>query len=114
MKEAIRRAGQEGRPVVLQVNRRGRLLRFEVRPRLCRRAGCYRIGLLIRDSTAGVGTLTFYHPETKIYGALGHVVMDATTAHPVELAKGSLVEAFNPGCASGAKGQTRRKNRGYQ
>lgn len=109
VKEAICRAGREGRPVVLQVNRRGRLLRFKVQPRLCRRAGCYRIGLLIRDATAGVGTLTFYHPETRLYGALGHVVMDATTAHPVELAKGSLVEAFIQGVRPGEKGKPGEK-----
>ena len=32
----------------------------------------YKVGLLVRDSVAGIGTLTYYCPETKTYGALGH------------------------------------------
>lgn len=109
LKEVICRAGATGRTVLLEVNRRGKLVRIYVQPRFCQRAGCYRIGLLIRDSTAGVGTLTFYHPETRLYGALGHVVTDATTANPVELAQGSLVEAFIQGVRPGERGRPGEK-----
>ena len=38
-----------------------------------------KIGLWVRDSTAGVGTLTFYDKESNIYGALGHPITDADT-----------------------------------
>lgn len=42
----------------------------------------YKIGLWIRDSTAGVGTMTFFDPSTKKFGALGHPITDADTNEP--------------------------------
>jgi stage IV sporulation protein B len=36
----------------------------------------YRLGVWVRDSTAGVGTLTFYDKETGGYGGLGHAITD--------------------------------------
>jgi len=109
VKEAVLRAGVKRRPVVLQIERNGKRMLFEVRPAFCRRSASYRIGLLIRDSTAGVGTLTFYDPATKRYGALGHVVTDVTTADPVELADGSIIEAFIQGVRPGRKGKPGEK-----
>lgn len=41
--------------------------------------GVYRAGIWVRDSTAGIGTVTFYDPETKVAGALGHGITDADT-----------------------------------
>lgn len=109
VKEAVLRAGAGQYPVVLEVERNGKRMRFKVRPAFCSRSASYRIGLLIRDSTAGVGTLTFYDPVTKRYGALGHVVTDVTTANPVELADGSIIEAFIQGIRPGRKGKPGEK-----
>ncbi|MDU2656471.1 MAG: SpoIVB peptidase S55 domain-containing protein, partial [Clostridium perfringens] len=39
--------------------------------------GDYKIGLWVRDSTAGVGTLTFYDKESGKYGAIGHPITDS-------------------------------------
>ena len=41
--------------------------------------GAYRLGIWVRDSTAGVGTLSFYDPESGMYGALGHAITDVDT-----------------------------------
>ena len=40
-------------------------------------SGDYRLGAWVRDSMAGIGTMTFYDPESGIFGALGHGVTDA-------------------------------------
>lgn len=109
VKEAVLRAGGEKRPVVLEVERRGKKMHFKVHPAFCRRSETYRIGLLIRDSAAGVGTLTFYDPVSRTYGALGHVVNDVTTADPVDLAEGSIIEAFIQGVRPGQKGKPGEK-----
>src|SRR5699024_1789445 len=47
----------------------------------------------IRDSAAGTGTMTFYDPETKNYGALGHVISDMDTQEPIEIHNGSIVRS---------------------
>ncbi len=109
VKEAVEQAGREGRPVVLEVKRNGKSMYFSVMPVFCRSSRCYRIGLLIRDSTAGVGTLTFYHPATRMYGALGHVVTEAANMGPVELSEGRIIEAFIQGVRPGQRGRPGEK-----
>ena len=51
----------------------------------------YSLGLLVRDGTAGIGTITFYDPETGRYGALGHGVSDYSGLIP--LTGGLLTQA---------------------
>ena len=53
--------------------------------------GSYKIGLWVRDSSAGIGTLTFYNPETKTYGGLGHGVCDVDTSELIPLSSGEIV-----------------------
>jgi stage IV sporulation protein B len=53
----------------------------------------WRLGLYIRDSAAGVGTLTFYAPDQGVYGALGHVITDMNTQTPIVVGSGQIVES---------------------
>ena len=55
--------------------------------------GLYKLGLWVRDGTTGIGTLTFYIPENKYYGALGHGISDIDSKVLIELGEGSLNEA---------------------
>ena len=51
----------------------------------------YKLGLLVRDAAAGVGTLTFYEPSTGEFGALGHGINDVDTYELIDIANGELV-----------------------
>ena len=51
----------------------------------------YSLGLLIRDGAAGIGTITFYDPETGRYGALGHGISDYSGL--IRLSGGLLTQA---------------------
>lgn len=53
----------------------------------------YHIGLWVRDSTAGIGTLTFYDPETKLFGALGHGITDIDTGSLMPVETGEILES---------------------
>lgn len=53
----------------------------------------YHIGLWVRDSTAGIGTLTFYDPETKLFGALGHGITDIDTGSLMPVESGEILES---------------------
>ena len=46
----------------------------------------YKLGLWVRDSAAGVGTVSFYEPSTKMFGALGHGITDIDTSREMEVA----------------------------
>jgi len=89
----INRPEAEGKEAHFEVKRRGQLFIKEFKPLLCQETGRFRVGLYVRDSAAGVGTLTFYDPETMIFGALGHVISDVDTNQPIEVRDGQVVKA---------------------
>ena len=54
---------------------------------------CYKAGIWVRDSSAGIGTMTFYDPETQMIAGLGHAVCDVDTGDIVPIASGEIVPA---------------------
>lgn len=71
--------------------------------------GIYMVGLYINDGVAGVGTLTFFEPETLFYGALGHIITDSYTKYPVDVGSGRIVNAAISGVSKGEKGMPGEK-----
>lgn len=51
----------------------------------------YRLGVWVRDSTAGVGTLTFYDAQTGGYGGLGHAITDQDTGEELSVRDGEII-----------------------
>lgn len=51
----------------------------------------YKLGLWVRDSAAGVGTVTFYEPSTQSFGALGHGITDIDTEKLIDISSGEFV-----------------------
>lgn len=60
---------------------------------LSKETNSYKIGLWVRDSSAGIGTLTFYSPATGVVCGLGHGVCDEDTEELLKLDSGELVTA---------------------
>ncbi|HBG37687.1 MAG TPA: SpoIVB peptidase [Clostridiaceae bacterium] len=65
----------------------------------------YKIGLWIRDSTAGVGTLTFYIPDSQKFGALGHPINDSDTNTLLKIKDGSVYSSKIISIEQGTKGK---------
>lgn len=74
----------------LQVSRGGNSVTLSVEPSRNDR-GVYCIGAWVRDSMAGIGTMTWYDPATGVFGALGHGVTDTDTALLMPFAHGSIL-----------------------
>ena len=83
---------QCGGKVDLDVSRDGRELTLAAEPVLGT-DGTWRLGAWIRDSMAGIGTVTFYDPATGSFGALGHGVTDTDTGLLMPLGDGSVMRA---------------------
>ncbi len=66
--------------------------------------GIYKMGLWVRDSTAGIGTLTFYDEENNRYGALGHAISDADTGVLFDVQKGSIEKSNVVSITKGTSG----------
>lgn len=89
-----RLAGRQGRSVLLEIERGSERLSLRVRPLRVVEGGqeMFLLGIMLREATAGVGTLTFYHPERMIFAALGHQVTD-NRERPVSFHEGRIVLA---------------------
>lgn len=68
----------------------------------------YKLGLWVRDAAAGVGTLTFYEPNTNSFMALGHGISDIDTEKIVDIASGELITASILTIKKRCKGYSRR------
>lgn len=67
--------------------------------------GVWRLGVWIRDSMAGVGTLTYYDPVAQTYGALGHGITDVDTAQLMTLQSGSIMPTQVKAVKKGTEGE---------
>ena len=74
----------------LRLLRDGDVLECDVTPARDERDGQYRLGAWVRDSTAGVGTLTYYDPAGGGFGALGHAITDVDTGVVMPVGEGAL------------------------
>ncbi len=81
----------------------------ELTPVLDEKEKSYRMGLFIRDSAAGVGTLTFYEPKSTKYGALGHVISDIDTGKPIAVGDGHVVQSSVTSIQRGQNGMPGEK-----
>ena len=97
-------AASGGNRIKLVIKRGGTPKTVYVTPALSKETNSYRIGLWVRDSSAGIGTLTFYSPATGIVCGLGHGVCDEDTGDLLELKNGEIVSAEIVSVEKGSSG----------
>ncbi|KHF39529.1 SpoIVB peptidase [Halalkalibacter okhensis] len=107
--EFIQEAGDDKRKLTLEIKRDQQTFEKELTPIKAKGEHSYRMGLYIRDSAAGVGTLTFYDPETKKYGALGHVISDVDTQKPIVVHDGQIIRSSVTSIEKGSNGDPGEK-----
>ncbi|WP_017755715.1 SpoIVB peptidase [Calidifontibacillus oryziterrae] len=105
----VDQAGKNDKPLKLIIKRDENEFETELIPLKAKNEDHYRIGLYIRDSAAGIGTMTFYHPESKKYGALGHVISDMDTKKPIVVHDGQIVRSTVTSIEKGANGSPGEK-----
>lgn len=88
---------------VIILNRGSGEMRITAEPK--EDSGALRIGAWVRDSAAGIGTMTFYDPETGLFGGLGHPVSDVTTGELMPLASGEITKAEIYSVIKGVNGE---------
>ncbi len=89
----------------VKLNRKGDIRNVNIKPIEAKVKDEYKIGLWIRDFTAGVGTLTFYDPTTGRFGALGHPINDVDTGSLLSVRDGKIYNARIISIEQGVKGK---------
>lgn len=75
------------------IMRSGSKIYINIKPVISNESGDYKIGIWIKDSSAGIGTLTFYSPATNIVCGLGHGICDEDTNTILEVETGEIIDA---------------------
>jgi len=101
--QAVENCG--GKSLKLSIRRDSENVTVELKPVRSETDGLYKAGLWVRDSTAGIGTLTYYNPSTKSFAGLGHGICDSDTGELMPLLSGDIVPVTINGVTKGLKGK---------
>ena len=86
-------SASNGQAIKLKIQRDGKNMTIYLKPVFSSESATYKAGIWVRDSSAGIGTLTFYSPSAKIIGGLGHGICDSDTDTLLNISGGELVDA---------------------
>lgn len=95
----------EGREMTIKLHRSGSEFTTSIKPVFSSCDRIYKSGMWIRDSAAGIGTITYIDPSTGMYGSLGHAICDCDTQEVIPISNGEAVSAVITGCYKGTKGK---------
>ena len=90
--------------ITVTVERGQEKLNFSFKPTYSEEEKSYKTGIFVKDSTSGIGTITFINPVTGAFGGLGHGICDSTTGKLVSLSKGIVLDASITGVIKGQVG----------
>jgi stage IV sporulation protein B len=93
-----------GKPLDFTVTRGDSEYTFKVTPGWDKAENKYKAGIWIRDSTAGIGTITYIIPSTLQFGGLGHGICDVDTGDLMPLLSGTVSDVTISGITRGRIG----------
>lgn len=94
----------KGRGLPVVYVRDGKECRTTLLPIFSEAEGKYKTGLYVRDSGAGIGTVTYINPRDFSFAGLGHGICDATSGRLVDMYRGSVVDVTISGVVKGQVG----------
>lgn len=94
----------EGRKLKVEMKRKDVAFNVSIQPALSQTDTQYKGGMWVRDSSAGIGTITYYDSESGSFGGLGHAITDVDTGEIMPLSSGEVVDVDILGAVKGKKG----------
>ena len=98
-------SGSEGQPLTVTLLRGGEEREHTLSAVLSEFDGVYKAGIWVRDSSAGIGTMTYFDPVRGAFAGLGHAVCDVDTGAVMPLAFGKIVDVNISGVNAGQSGR---------
>lgn len=83
---------------------------LELNLKLTKENDIIKTGLYVKDKINGIGTITYIDPETKIYGSLGHEIVESKTLSRFEIKDGNIYEASVQSIIKSKRGVAGEKN----
>ena len=98
VKEIVNASG--GKALSFEILRDGKTQIAEITPRCA--GGEYHLGVILSDGASGIGTVTYYHPETYEFGGLGHGICSADGKEVLKMTRGQVTGVILAGASRGA------------
>ena len=93
-----------GAAMTLLCRRGNKELEFRLTPVFCDAENRYKTGIWVRDSGAGIGTVTFLLPDGGAFAGLGHGICDADSGEPIPIRRGSVSDVTISAVVKGTPG----------
>ncbi len=97
-------AKSKGKALKFEIGRREERFEIELQPVKEKLTEKYKVGILIRDSVSGIGTVTYIDKESGHFGALGHAVSGENRAE-MQIDSGTVYECNIVGVQKGVRGK---------
>ena len=81
----------EGKSLKITYRREGEILSTTLTPVFCQNEGAYKTGIYVKDSGAGIGTVSYINPKDLSFGGLGHGICEGESGQLIPISKGSVV-----------------------
>lgn len=94
----------DGKPICLRCKRGNESFEVTVTPILSESEGIYKTGIWVRDSGAGIGTVSFIVPDSHYFAGLGHGICDTDTGELLQIDRGTIVDVTISGITKGVSG----------
>ena len=93
----------KGADISLVCEREGKEISLKLKPK--ESGGEYKLGIVLKDGAAGIGTITYIDPETKLFGGLGHGICDTDTGEVIDFTVGQVTGVILSGVKKGDSGK---------
>ena len=80
-------------PVKISLVRNKKNISVLISPKCSKADGKMKIGAWVKDSASGIGTLTFYDPNTRFFAALGHGITDSDSGELISIEEGKILDS---------------------
>ncbi len=94
----------KGKYIEVDIKRKQKIMKVRFKPVYSLSECSYKAGMWLRDSTAGIGTITYFEPGTHVFGGLGHPICDVDTGSILPIQKGEVISVNIDGITKGISG----------
>ena len=95
----------QGRSLNIVYTREGNEQKTTLTPIFCENEGSYKTGIYVKDSGAGIGTVSYIDAKTLTFGGLGHGICEGESGQLIPISKGSVVDVNINGVIKGKSGE---------
>ena len=89
-----------GKKLCFEILRDGKKIKLDIEPKSA--GGEYHLGVILSDGASGIGTITYYNPETQEFGGLGHGICSKDGGEVLKMTRGQVTGVILAGAARGA------------